>query len=287
MNSRAIILSAILVLAIKVSAQEYDRTIKQYIIAELSPLENSIDKTELGNIQQQHMAYIKKLTADDNLVLAGPYTTGGGLFFLNTSDEAVARAWIENDPSVKSKASSYTLKKWFTEKGLFTLDNEVPDNKFGKLNPNAPEETIQYGQFVGEWDIDVSNLTREGNWVEDKASWTFKYVMGGYAVQDFWTRLKTPNEKDGEDYFGSNIRIYNPEVKKWKTVWLESGSNNMRGIWTSYENEKGEIILHDDSKKWEIRFFNINDSSFDWKWDFKLDDGSMQTRVKIKAKRIF
>lgn len=265
---------------------DYDKTIKQYIIAEFSPLENNVDNAKRGKIQQEHMAYIKSLAKNGNLVMAGPYPTGGGLFFLNASDEAQAKEWIENDPTIKNAINSYTLKKWVTEKGLFTLDNNVKTTSdYGKLNPNAPKETMQYGQFVGKWNVEVSNLTREGNWIEDKATWEFKFVMGGYAVQDFWERLGKPKEKDNEDYFGSNIRIYNPESKKWNTVWLESGNKSIQGIWTSYMNEQQEIILHDDTKKWEIKFYNITKTSFDWKWDFKLDDGTMQTRVKIKAKK--
>lgn len=278
----------LIALSVKSFAQDivYDKTFKQYIIAEFSPLENDVDNAKRGNIQKKHMAYIKSLAEKGNLVMAGPFPTGGGLFFLNTSDESKAKEWIEKDPTIKNKINSYSLKKWVTEKGLFTLDNDIKKSeKNGKLNPKAPKETIQYGQLVGEWDIKVSNLTREGNWIEDKALWEFKYVMGGYAVQDIWTRLAKPNEENQNDYFGSNVRVFNPESKKWKTVWLESGSNNMQGIWTSYMNDKKEIILYDDTKKWEIKFFNITENSFDWKWDFKLDDNTMQTRVKIKAKR--
>lgn len=266
---------------------EYDKTVKQYIIAEFSQLKSEASSTSLAKIQKNHMSYIKSLAKEGKLVMAGPYVDGGGLFFLNTSEESKAREWVENDPSIKYKVNSYTLKKWLTEKGLFTLDNSVnPVREYGKLNPKAPKETMQYGQFVGEWDVDVSNLTREGNWIEGKANWKFTYMLNGFAVQDYWTRMAKPNEENRNDYFGSNIRIFNPITKKWKTVWLENGNNDMNGIWISYKNNQGEIILHDDTNNWKIKFFNITKNSFDWKWDFKLEDGSMQTRVKIKAKRV-
>jgi len=265
----------------------YDKTFKQYIIAEFSPLENDVDNSKRSKIQQEHMAYIKSLAENGNLVMAGPYPTGGGLFFLNTSDEVKAKEWIEKDPTIKNAINSYTLKKWVTEKGLFTLDNtKTETSKYGKSNPKAPKETMQYGQLVGEWDIDVSNLTREGDWIEDKANWKFTYILDGYAIQDFWTKPAKASDNETKDYLGTNIRIYNPETKKWKCTWVENGSNDLNGVWTSYQNDKAELILHDETKKWEIKFYNITKTSFDWKWDFKLDDGSMQTRVKIKAKKI-
>ncbi len=265
----------------------YDHTIKQYIIAEfISNKSAKIEASKKIQVQREHMQYIQSLAKEKKLVLAGPYLSGGGLFILNTTDEEQAKKWIEADPTIKNSINTYTLKKWMTEKGLFTLDNTKSVNEdYRTLNSSAPKETQQYGQLVGKWDVEVSNLTREGNWVEGKATWVFKYVMGGYAVQDYWTRLAKSNDDKSKDYFGSNIRIYNPDKKEWKIVCLEYRSNDMQGIWTSYMNDKNEIILHDDAKNWEIKFFNITKDSFDWKWDFKLEDGKMQTRVKIKARR--
>ncbi|WP_299525928.1 YciI family protein, partial [Winogradskyella sp.] len=249
----------------------YDRSIKQYIVAEFSPNKSAqIDASKKMQVQKEHMQYIQSLAKGKKLVLAGPYLFGGGLFILNTTDEEQAKKWVDADPTIKNGINTYTLKKWMTEKGLFTLDNTKSVNEdYGKLNANAPKETLQYGQLVGKWDVEVLNLTKEGNWTKGKATWVFKYVMGGYAVQDYWTQLAKPNDDNSKDYFGSNIRIYNPDKEEWKTVWLESDSNNMQGVWTSYTNENNEIILHDDTKKWETKFYNITKDSFDWKWDFK------------------
>lgn len=153
-------------------------------------------------------------------------------------------------------------------------------------NINAPKEVEQYGRFVGSWACEISNLTREGDWINEMATWNFVYILDGFAIQDFWFKKNTPASGQNRDYLGSNLRIFNPDSKKWKCAWVQNGSLDMNAIWTSYRTASDEMIIHDDSMNWQITFYNITKETFDWKWDFKLEDGSMQTRVKLKAKRI-
>ncbi|MDZ7845354.1 MAG: YciI family protein [Owenweeksia sp.] len=108
------------------SVPDYDRTIAPYFVAEFSPLANdSIQGAQRMAIQQEHLAYIKALAEQHKLALAGPFKGGGGLFFLKAKDMEEAVALINADPSVKAGLESYTLRLWFTEKGLFTLENEA------------------------------------------------------------------------------------------------------------------------------------------------------------------
>lgn len=147
-----------------------------------------------------------------------------------------------------------------------------------------PEEIIQYGQFVGEWDCEVSNLQKDGTWLSSKALWRFEYILGGTAIQDFWTN--PVNTKDSNTtLLGTNIRTFNPKEGKWQCVWLENKSKAINGIWKSHQDSKNNILLYDDTGKWLITFYNITENSFDWKWDFKQDNGTMKTMSKMKAIR--
>lgn len=148
---------------------------------------------------------------------------------------------------------------------------------------DVPKEMKTYGQFVGEWDCDVSNLKEDGSWMTTKASWRFEYILGGTAIQDFWT-----NPADGSDnsLYGTNIRTYSPKKDKWQCVWLENKGRSIGGVWESHEDKKGNILLYDDTKAWLITFFNVGKDHFDWKWEFEQPDGSMKTMSKMTAVRI-
>ncbi len=153
------------------------------------------------------------------------------------------------------------------------------------LNPNAPKETYQYGQLVGTWNCTISNLDLKKNkWETRKATWHFKYILNGYAIQDFWINHENA-ESESQELFGTNIRIYNPSLNIWKCAWMENGKNTLSGIWESYQNEKNELVLEDGTGEWQIVFHHIEKNRFDWKWEYRQIDGSMKTVSKIEAIR--
>lgn len=164
--------------------------------------------------------------------------------------------------------------KRLIENELTKMDSSID---FGKVNPKAPKEIEEFGQFVGSWDCTISNLTKDGSWKEDKATWVWKYILNGMAIQDYWTNA---------DLMGTNIRIFDPKKNKWINTWTENGNLIMSGLWDANKTENGNIELHDGTGEWLIIFFNIRDNSFDWKWDFLQEDGSMKTMSKIYGTRI-
>ena len=147
---------------------------------------------------------------------------------------------------------------------------------FGRLNPDAPSQTVEFGQFVGKWDCKIWNRQADDSWVENNAVWVWNYVLNGMAVQDYWY---------GATGLGTNVRIFDPALDKWQNVWIENVQKTMGGLWDAKMNEDGAIEMYDDTGTWKITFFNILDRSFDWKWDFKQEDGSMKTMVKIRGER--
>ncbi len=62
-------------------------------------------KKEDNEIMSDHFTYLKKLLADDKLLLAGPTlieTDPFGVIIVKTESEKKARDLVENDPSVKT-----------------------------------------------------------------------------------------------------------------------------------------------------------------------------------------
>lgn len=101
----------------------YDRTIATYYMAELRPQKTGLKMGEKAKIQRKHMAYIQQLVKGKHLVLAGAFKKGGGLFFIKAKSLEEARQLIDQDPGVKAGLQKVTIREWFTERGLFTLEN--------------------------------------------------------------------------------------------------------------------------------------------------------------------
>ena len=96
-----------------------------YYFVELIPnkVPERYSKTQLDSIQQKHMLNIKTMATTGQLVLAGPFKDGGGLFILKAEDEKAAQWLVKNDPAVLAKRFTYIIREWYTEKSMFTLES--------------------------------------------------------------------------------------------------------------------------------------------------------------------
>ncbi|NAY92170.1 hypothetical protein GTQ34_09580 [Muricauda sp. JGD-17] len=169
-------------------------------------------------------------------------------------------------------------------KSIEVTKSEVK-KEFGILNKNAPIETQQYGRLVGEWDCLITNYQNDTTASQSRASWVFKYALEGYAIQDYWKNPSNLDSVNQRQIIGTNIRIFNPRLDLWQCAWMENQAGSIAGVWVSHVNEKDEILLYDESKQWQITFYNISEDAFDWKWEVRRPDGGMQLSTTITANK--
>lgn len=124
------------VLAKKLQADDYG--MKSYILVMLkkgSAADTS--KTTLATIFRGHMDNIKKLAAENKLVLAGP--TGNndkgyeGIFVFNTSNINEAKQWLSTDPAFQSKHLDAELYEWYGPAALqeiISLNQKITKKSF-------------------------------------------------------------------------------------------------------------------------------------------------------------
>ena len=64
-----------------------------------------------------------------------------------------------------------------------------PDSMIDALQASGPHpdhasDLILFGQFVGAWDVDVTNIEPDGTKKELKGEWHFGWVLEGRAIMD-------------------------------------------------------------------------------------------------------
>jgi uncharacterized protein len=79
-------------------------------------------KAELDQLQEGHMANMKRLADEGKLFKAGPTEDFSGrnirgIFILKTESVDQAREWVATDPSVKAGRLVPEFMKWFVQKG--------------------------------------------------------------------------------------------------------------------------------------------------------------------------
>ena len=171
----------------------------------------------------------------------------------------------------------------------------VSAHPFGKVHPDAPPETKQFGQLAGVWHC-INHAYFNGRWVSGwPATWAWKYVLDGFAVQDVWFQREQDfppvAPKQGRDLTGTNLRMYNPALKKWEMTWFANGRNASSYFTATFEN--GEIIMIpafstvNPKQKSRIIFSNITREHFDWRrevWD--AEKSRWRATAKITATRV-
>lgn len=145
----------------------------------------------------------------------------------------------------------------------------------------------QFGRYIGDWNIEDEGLQQDGTtWLPGNgARWNFTCVGDGIAVQDFWM----PNGAAGGPApgVGTNLRIYDPENKRWEIAWTATQSPGFSHI-RAEQDETGNIIMHYVSPlptpARRITFFPPNEEGWNWVMEMSFNNDDTWTAVyKIKA----
>lgn len=161
-------------------------------------------------------------------------------------------------------------------------------------NPNAPEQVRQqYGQLIGDWACQGENQQQDGSWQKSPgmATWSWYYVLDGYAVQDVWQPSK---QASAGATMGTNLRTYDAENNIWNIVWTTTSNANLEQYRSAYRNKELHIYAERPASNvfpshlMHITFHNISASHFDWKYESSgLTDGqTWQEFARLSCDRI-
>ncbi|NMM48646.1 YciI family protein [Marinigracilibium pacificum] len=101
---------------------------KKYVMAFLKkgPNRNQPEK-EAAELQNAHMANIRRMAEEGDLVLAGPFIDGGdiqGIYVFNVETIEEARKLTETDPAIKAGRLVMELHPWYGTAALMKI-NEI------------------------------------------------------------------------------------------------------------------------------------------------------------------
>ncbi len=137
-------------------------------------------------------------------------------------------------------------------------------------HPNAPAEVKQYGSLRGHWQCEASAKQPDGSWKESPglASWSWYYVLDGFAVQDVWQPAAASSP------MGTNLRTYDAENNRWNMVWVTQTQAEFDHYTATYSD--GMIVMRGDNPSRtkgvpahaaKITFYNMTERHFDWKYE--------------------
>ncbi len=144
---------------------------------------------------------------------------------------------------------------------------------YGALNPAAPPETAQYSFLIGKWNCQTRSMRPDQSFVEGTATWTGRYVLDGWAIEDLWISALP----QGGEFQGKNIRSFNRETGKWDNRWLPQGTLQWKYFESEMVGETMVMIGKGEDARGEFvdrnTFFDITPTSWKWRKDRSYDGG--------------
>ncbi|QNM86151.1 hypothetical protein H9W90_03265 [Polaribacter pectinis] len=150
------------------------------------------------------------------------------------------------------------------EKENFTFETSK-ENPFGKYNPEAPKQLLDYKDLIGECNCISESRNPDGTWAKPtKMIWSWKYIMNGTAVQD--ETLKEDGIHSG------SIRQYNKDSLHWNVHYYSSANiSSTLSVWNGNKNKEGKIVLYKKQKApngaegfSRLTFYDIDKKGYKW-----------------------
>ncbi len=154
-------------------------------------------------------------------------------------------------------------------------------------DPHLQEHLMLFGQFVGSWDVDITNIASNGTVAELKGEWHFGWVLQGRAVMDVWIAPCRSMQGSKEPYeYGATIRFYDTNINAWRSTWIGPVRNLVRPFIAREMN--GEIVLEGSFALGSLTrwiFSEIRADSFQWRNMESVDDGQTWKTVQRMSGR--
>ncbi len=145
-------------------------------------------------------------------------------------------------------------------------------------HPELADKLALFGQFVGAWDMYITNIGPDGSTAEVAGEWHFGWALEGRAVIDVWIaprrELRDGSENGG---YGVTVRCFEPASNAWRSTWIGPGLLQSQVVPFIGRAIDGEIVLEANSEEGHIErwiFSDVTHTRFNWRSIESTDGGT-------------
>jgi hypothetical protein len=160
-------------------------------------------------------------------------------------------------------------------------------------HPSLGSHGETYGRLIGSWVGEIENYMQgAGTPPTGSVEAHFGWVLDGRAVQDVWITPARPDRhgkpKTGLDWFGTTLRVFDPNTEAWNTVWTDPVSQLRIEL---VGRRQGSDIVQIGTRggrpiRWT--FSNIEPASFAWQGHILNVDGltwNLEVDIRFERRR--
>jgi hypothetical protein len=170
-----------------------------------------------------------------------------------------------------------------------------PDSMFAdalvstSLAPEISPKNDIYAGLLGEWDVQVIDIQKDGTRIEQAGEWIFARTLEGRGIQDVFIVPPRPRDPDApreRNRYGTSVRMFDPATKNWRFIWI----NPVYGAFDTLvaRAEKGAIVQEGtraNGQKMRWCFQKITPAGFHWTGEALQPDGSWLLEAEFFATR--
>lgn len=146
-----------------------------WVFLNTNPHRAELPKAEVDSLQAGHMRNIQRLAAEGDLLAAGPFEGGGGIFVFRSTTTDSVRDWLRTDPAIRAGRFVLEVFPYLPRVGSI--------RSVGKTYVMTMYHTVRFPATSGaDADLRLANIVRSTSAADTLiAAGTFG-ADGGFAV---------------------------------------------------------------------------------------------------------
>jgi hypothetical protein len=119
-------------------------------------------------------------------------------------------------------------------------------------HPSLGEQAKVFGRFVGVWDGEYTEFSRDGKETRSSGEWTFGWVMDGRAIQDLF--IIHPSATRKERFIGTTVRYFDPKSGTWSVTFIDPENGAVETLTGGAVRDDRIVLLSQDEDGKESRW---------------------------------
>jgi hypothetical protein len=153
-------------------------------------------------------------------------------------------------------------------------------------HPSLGDQAKVFGRFVGTWDGEYTEYSKEGEETRSSGEWIFGWVMDGRAVQDLF--IIHPSAAHNDAYMGTTLRYFDPKSGTWSVIFIDPENDAVETLTGGAVGDDRIVLLspNADGKQRRWSFLEIRPDSWVFRDEVSLDGGkTWRLREEDQMKR--
>ena len=146
-------------------------------------------------------------------------------------------------------------------------------------HPSLGDQAKDFGRFVGTWDGEYNEFSKDGKTARSSGEWIFGWVMDGRAIQDLF--IIHPSEAHKEGFIGTTLRYFDPKSRTWSVSFIDPEDDVVETLTGGAVGDDRIVLLsqNTDGKESRWSFEDIRPDSWVFR-DERSSDGGKTWRLR-------